>query len=136
MKTKSKRGPYKRKGLKKIELTFLNINPTHSRRPGIKVATTCISIDADTAKAIGFKNDGYVVVAKKDKEIYLTIKPKGVIAGHHLRASKSGRLTAHIRTKLYKMTPGVYQPGQPVLADIPTEQGEFVETTAYPLVIE
>lgn len=134
---RGKRGPYKkRKTLQKVELVFINTQPLRIRQPGVKVANTCISMDAETATAMGFKPNSYVVIGKsKDgKEIYLTPKPKNVTAGHKLRASKTGRLTASVRTKAYKLSTGIYQPGNGVLANLPTEQGEFVETVAYPLI--
>ena len=42
--------------------------------------------------------------------------------------------TANVRTKPYNLIRGVYQPGEPVSSDIPTEQGGFTEIVAYPLI--
>lgn len=143
-KKRGPRGPYKKsakratKGVKKVELRFLNLNTVRTRRPGIKVANTCISMDPNTAKEMGFKPNSYVIVgeSKDGKEKFLMLKPKNVAAGHVLRASKTGRLTAHIKKRDYKLTTGIFKPGTAVVTDIPTEQGDFTEAVAYPLTIE
>jgi hypothetical protein len=139
IKKRGKRGSYKKrvpKNVKKVKITFLNLGKHNTRQPGIKIANTCVSVDPDTAKRIGFSANDHVIVGKKGDEVYLTLKPKNVSAGHKLCGSKTGRLTAHIRKTAYKLTPGVYQPGEPVTADMPTEQGSFVEIVAYPLISE
>lgn len=142
-KKRGPRGPYKKRAkttkansLPKVNITFLNLGTTHARRPGVKVANTCISMDSDTAKEMGLKSGSYVVVGKANKDLYLTAKPKNVAAGHVLRASKTGRLTTHIKATDYKLTTGIYQLGKPVIGSMPTEQGEFVEVNAYPLIID